>query len=107
MNFELNSEKSNIIKSPLWDLMLSTNDCYPGCGCEEDFFDMTLNRVKDWVLKNDYSKALSQIEELLSNSKIDVGDLQIQTGIPFQNFDEVKEWLLKWKALILESLNIK
>ena len=26
------------------------------------------------------------------------------TGIPFQNFDEVKEWLLRWKELILDSL---
>jgi hypothetical protein len=49
MNFEHNSEKSNIIKSPLWDFMLSTNDCYPGCSCDDDFFDMTLNRVKKWV----------------------------------------------------------
>jgi len=38
---------------------------------------------------------------------MDVGELQIQTGIPFQNFDEVKEWLLKWKKLILESLITK
>ena len=99
--------ESDVIDKPLWELMLSTNDCYPGCGCEWDFFDMTLNRVKDWVLKNDHKKVLQQIEELLSNSNMDVGDLQIQTGIPFQIFDEVKEWLLKWKALILESLNTK
>ena len=99
--------ESDVIDKPLWELMLSTNDCYPGCGCEEDFFDMTLNRVKDWVLKNDHKKALQQIEELLSNSEMDVGEVQIQTWITFQNFDEVKEWLLKWKALILESLNIK
>lgn len=38
---------------------------------------------------------------------MDVGDIQLQTAIPFQNFDEVKEWLLKWKELILESLNTK
>lgn len=99
--------ESDLICKPLWEFMLSTNDCSPGCGCEWDFFDMTLKRVKDWVLKNDHSKALSQIDELLSNSKMDVGEIQIQTGIAFQNFDEVKEWLLSWKELILDSLNIK
>ena len=99
--------ESDVIFTPLWELMLTTNDCYPGCGCEWDFFDMTLKRVKDWVLKNDHKKILSQIEELLSNSEMDVGELQIQTGIPFQNFEEVKEWLLKWKVIILESLNTK
>ena len=99
--------ESDVIDKPLWELMLSTNDCSPGYGCEWDFFDITLKRVKDWVLNNDHSKALSQIEELLSNSKMDVGDVQLQTAIPFQNFDEVKEWLLKWKELILESLNTK
>ena len=93
------SLESDVIDKPLWELMLSTNDCSPGCGCEWDFFDMTLKRVKDWVLKNDHSKALNQIEEILSNPKLDVGDLQIQTAIPFQNFDEVKEWLLEWKVL--------
>jgi hypothetical protein len=66
-----------------------------------------LKRVRDWLLKTDHSRALSQIEELISNSKMDVGDVQLQTAIPFQNFDEVKEWLLKWKELILESLNTK
>ena len=49
MNFERKSENSNIIKTPLWDLMLSTNDCYPGCGCDDDFFEMILDRVKLWV----------------------------------------------------------
>ena len=98
---------SEVIDPPLWELMLSTNDCYPGCGCDDDFFDMTLNRVKKWASKNDHKKALQQIEELLSNSEMDIGDLQMQTGIPFQNFNEVKEWLLKWQALILESLNTR
>ena len=36
------TEEAGLIKALLWDLMLSTNDCYPGCGCDDDFFDMTL-----------------------------------------------------------------
>ena len=84
--------------------MLSTNNCYPGCGCEDDFFDMTLTRVKSWVLRNDYKKALVQIDELLMDSEMDVGDLQIQTGYPFQRFEEVENWLLEWKSLILKSI---
>ncbi len=42
--------------------MLSTNDCYPGCDCDDDFFDMTLERVKLWASKNDPIKILDQID---------------------------------------------
>ena len=104
MNFEHNSEKSNIIKSPLWDLMLSTNDCYPGCGCDDDVFDMTLNRVKIWVSNNDGTKVIQQIDILLSDENIDIGEVQLQTNFPFQTFEEFKNWLLEWRKLILESI---
>ena len=92
------------IKSPLWDLMLSTNDCWPGCGCDYDIFDMTLDRVKVWVLQNDYNLALDEINELISFPEIDIGYVQLQTGFPFQEFDEFKKWLLEWKDLIIKSL---
>ncbi len=103
MNFEHNLEKYNIIKSPLWDLMLYTNDCYPGCGCDDDFFDMTSERIKKWVETHDELTVILQIDQLLSNDKIDVGDIQIQTNIPFQSGEEFKEWLLELKKLIKES----
>jgi hypothetical protein len=104
MNFEHNSEKSIIIKSPLWDLLLSTNDCYPGCSCDDDFFDMTLNRVKKWVSNNDGTKVIQQIDNLLLDENIDIGEVQIQTNIPFQTIEEFREWLLEWKKLISESI---
>ena len=104
MNFEHNSETYDIIKSPLWDLMLSTNDCYPGCGCDQDFFDMTLNRVKKWVSNNDGTKVIQQIDNLLLDENIDIGEIQIQTNIPFQTIEEFREWLLEWKKLISESI---
>ncbi|GAG25189.1 unnamed protein product, partial [marine sediment metagenome] len=50
MKISYTPNETDKIKSPLWDLMLSTNDCWPGCGCEYDFFDMTLDRMKAWVL---------------------------------------------------------
>ena len=104
MNFERKSENSNIIKTPLWDLMLSTNDCYPGCGCDDDFFEMTLDRVKLWVYAHDETEVLQQIDLLISNDNIDIGEIQIQTNIPFQSEEEFKEWLLEWKNLIKEAL---
>ncbi len=83
--------------------MLSTNDCYPGCGCDEDYFDMTFERIKKWVETHDELTVILQIDQLLSNDNIDVGDIQIQTNIPFQSEEEFKEWLLEWKKLIKES----
>ena len=79
------------------------NDCYPGCSCDDDFFDMTVDRVKKWVLTHDELEVIQQIDQLLSNDNIDVGDFQIQTNIPFQSEEELKEWLIEWKKLIKES----
>ena len=68
MNDNTSTEETSLIKAPLWDLMLSTNDCYPGCGCDDDDFDMTLDRVKRWVRSHDELKVIQQIDQLLSNS---------------------------------------
>jgi len=104
MSDHTSTEKAGLIKAPLWDLMLFTNDCYPGCSCDDDFFDMTVDRVKKWVITHDELEIIQQIDQLLSNDNIDVGDIQIQTNIPFQSEEEFKEWLLEWKKLIIESI---
>ena len=83
MNSLSGPKENDIIKSLLWDLMLSTNDCYPGCGCEWDFFDMTLDRVKSWILKNDFSLALDQIDQLIFTLDIDIGDYLDQPSLEF------------------------
>ncbi len=103
MSDNTSTEETGLIKAPLWDLMLFTNDCYPGCSCDDDFFDMTVDRVKKWVLTHDESEVIQQIDQLLSNDDTDVGNIQIQTNIPFQSEEEFKEWLLEWKKLIKES----
>jgi len=104
MSDNTSTEETGLIKAQLWDLMLFTNDCYPGCSCDDDFFDMTVDRVKKWVLTHDELEVIQQIDQLLSNDNIDVGDIQIQTNIPFQSEEEFKEWLLEWKKLIIESI---
>ena len=104
MSDNTSTEETGLTKAPLWDLMLFTNDCYPGCSCDDDFFDMTVDRVKKWVLTHDELEVIQQIDQLLSNDNIDVGDIQIQTKIPFQSEEEFKEWLLEWKKLIIESI---
>ena len=97
------TDETDLLKGPLWDLLLSTNDCYPGCGCDDDNFEMTLDRVKLWVYAHDETEVLQQIDLLISNDNIDIGEIQIQTNIPFQSEEEFKEWLLKWKKLIKEA----
>ena len=104
MSDNTSTEETGLIKALLWDLMLFTNDCYPGCSCDDDLFDMTVDRVKKWVLTHDELEVIQQIDQLLSNDNIDVGDIQIQTNIPFQSEEEFKEWLLEWKKLIIESI---
>ena len=55
--------------------------------------------------KNDSEKTpiLNQIDELLAFKDIDIGDIQLQTGYTFQNFDEFQKWLLGWKELVLQT----
>jgi len=65
---------------------------------------MTLNRVKKWVSNNDGTKVIQQIDNLLLDENIDIGEVQIQTNIPFQTIEEFREWLLEWKKLISESI---
>ncbi len=63
-------EESQTIKDPLWNLMLSTNDCYPGCSCDSDFFDITPERVQQWVRHNgsqNAKQALVQLNELTNS----------------------------------------
>jgi len=31
----------------------------------------------------------------------DIGDIQIQTHIPFQNIDEFQQWLFEWKEFVV------
>ena len=57
-----------------------------------------------FLLQNDYNLALDEINVLISFPEIDIGDVQLQTGFPFQEFDEFKKWLLEWKDLIIKSL---
>ena len=103
MSDTTSTEEAGLIKAPLWDLMLSTNDCYPGCGCDDDFFDMTFDRVKNGVITHRESNLIPQIDQLLSNDNIEVGEIQIQTNLPFQTVEEFKKWLLEWKNLIKGS----
>lgn len=100
------SDERQIVKDPLWDLMLSTNDCYPGCSCDDDFFDMTVVRVKEWIKQNGEKKAqraLTQLDELLSTSSLNVEGLSKQTNHWMETKGDAIVWLSQWRSLLAES----
>lgn len=69
-----------LIPEPLWGLMLSTNDCYPGCSCEAGRFEIDPPRVSRWVAEAGIEQgrqALSQLDALFAGPELlglDPGD---------------------------------
>ena len=91
------------IQHPLWELMLSTNDCSPGCACEDDHFQMTLPRVRQWIEateKQDVESAKCQLEALLSVDESRVEDFSNQTNLYFSSHRDLIEWLEDWLRLM-------
>ncbi len=102
-------DKNKIIKEPLWDMMLSTNDCYPGCGCEEDDFNINPDRIIEWLNYNQqHSKTIiDQINFLLNIDPTPVNELMSETNIWFKNADEANKWLEAWSKAIQDATSEK
>ena len=88
----------DVIPEPLWSLMLSTNDCYPGCSCESDRFEMTPERIHRWLAErpNETQQVLQQITDL-RNHPPDRAALSQQTNIYFERDEESLAWLELWE----------
>ena len=98
------NDDRQIVKDPLWDLMLSTNDCYPGCSCDSDFFDMNVARVQEWVKQNGEKKvqlALNQIDDLMITSNVE--QISLQTNYNMENRKDVIDWMSQWYSLLVEA----
>jgi len=98
--------ENQVISNPLWDLMLSNNDCYPGCGCDRDFFDLNAWRVNLWAKqagKEKLDQALIQVETLISKT-IDLEGLTQQTNFCFYSPGEAIAWFLEWQILIKKAI---
>ena len=105
---QTNNEDVEIIKAPLWELMLSTNDCYPGCSCDDDFFDTTPERVRQWLESSGDAKAqqaLTQLDELINNPLLDVDALNDQINYIVGNKEDAVAWLSQWRLLLVAAIN--
>lgn len=74
-----------LIPEPLWGLMLSTNDCYPGCSCEADRFEIDPPRVSRWVAEAGIEQgrqALSQLDALFAANASPLVPNGPSTGTP-------------------------
>jgi hypothetical protein len=92
-----------LIPEPLWDLMLSTNDCYPGCSCEADRFEIDPLRVSRWVAKAGIEQgrqALGQLDALLAGLPESREALSALTNVFFESADEAAAWLQQWRAVL-------
>lgn len=92
------------IKDPLWDLMLSTNDCYPGCGCESDYFDITSARVSEWIKsasKEETRLASEQLQEIKRLSFKQLEEIEMQTNISFSSKSDFEDWVNEWEQILI------
>jgi hypothetical protein len=94
-----------LIPAPLWDLMLSTNDCCPGCSCEADRFEITSQRVASWVARYpaESRQALAQLEALAGDPALDLVGLSDQTNVHFDSPAVAAEWLGQWLRVLRQT----
>ena len=92
-----------LIPEPLWGLMLSTNDCYPGCSCEADRFEIDPPRVSRWVAEAGIEQgrqALGQLDALFAGLPESREALSALTNVFFESADEAAAWLQQWRAVL-------
>jgi len=95
------------ITDPLWDLMLSTNDCYPGCACDDDYFQITEQRIGEWIKRNGIKKGietLKQLDEIEITETVDYEDISIQTNIHFESHADFTFWISEWRGCIQDCI---
>jgi hypothetical protein len=92
-----------LIPEALWSLMLSTNDCHPGCSCEADRFEIDPLRVSRWVAEagiDQGRQALSQFDALFDGLPESREELSAVTNVFFESADEATAWLQQWRAVL-------
>lgn len=83
--------------------MLSCNDCYPGCSCDDDHFQITTERVTEWLITDGMGKAretIRQLEELKQSSNKGLKGLPDQLNMVFSSKEGWELWLDDWTRSI-------
>lgn len=96
-----------IIEDPLWDLMLSTHSCHPGCGCGGDFFikPLLISRWLDEFGEEFGRIALRQVDDLLAMGPSMEGAVVDQRFRRFSAPETVTTWLQRWRSAISVALD--
>jgi hypothetical protein len=97
---------ADIIEDPLWDLMLSTHTCTPGCGCDGDFV-IGPETTSYWIdeLGEEFGRfALRQVDELLTKGPGIEQEVAAQRCKGFRPPETVTSWLLRWRSAIEDGL---
>ena len=92
------------IQDPLWSLMLSTNDCFPGCSCDDDFFDICSERVKEWLKLNNLEKLQQSKKQLIELKVENMEEISRQTNVHFYSQEHFQAWINEWLEEIDEVL---
>ena len=61
-------------------LILSTNDCWPGCGCDKDVFKITSFRVYRWIKRVGIGQAEVALEQLENLTQFTEKDFEVLSG---------------------------
>lgn len=100
---------NGIYHSPLWDFIRESNDCAPGCGCENDYFDQSQERVDKITSDDEYTDVLKQeiLKDLEKFLFVDAQSIRDEivylTHIDFPDVSAVHGWLAYWHFLLLNT----
>ena len=92
------------IQDPLWSLMLSTNDCFPGCSCDDDFFNICSDSINEWLKLNSLEKLQLSKKQLLELNVENMEGISRQTNVHFNSQKDFEAWINEWLEEIGEVL---
>ncbi len=92
------------LSAEVQEFWYSTNNCGPGCGCDDDRFDMSSARVYEWKNSVDEELCKLVVEELkqISSPSSDTSLCEILSGftnISFSDEASAKSWVNVWVQL--------
>lgn len=95
--------ESKVFSQRLWEFLLSSNACSPGCGCKDDFFEQTSAGVRT-ILSKKPSSLLVQLKDelksLIRSEELSLSDATDDVAIDFPDVETLKGWLAVWHFLI-------
>lgn len=96
---------SAVFPETLWGVLLSTNQCYPGCFCDDDVFELVQHLKPPWSHDfddEDLAQARNELQALLEEKEFSVVAFSQKLSTNFTSSQQIRDFLEAF-ALLLEG----